>query len=392
MLENNWKTWIVLLVAFVGASFELLKHLPGKENVVWEKENLRYGYEGKPYSVRELPKKLRAPTKPVLHVAGDQKVLAEALKSYSTATVQVASEAEHKVAPTKDAAKKKKKAKDDEYEEVIDPVTGKKVKRKKKKEAKKEEEKKPSEPTTASTPIQEEPEPQQDDRTDAAAIAAAIAQSAATGDLPLPIKNSTLPAFASLDDWQRLLLQRPDLAETKVFIQSFKNHTVSSDIYYKIAKMMLADSRPEMKSLGVLVVGSNSSVMSFQMLAGVAKSGSGEPKTNAQKYIDAYSNSISNLQILLGVLRGTDAAAATAALHEFDQAATKFLANHTSSTGGVTRGQSGGTATQFQPFVQVLKTLSHSTDATLASQAGQSLNHLEGLLGGSGGTNVAATP
>jgi hypothetical protein len=380
----------------------LLKHLPGKENVVWEKENLRYGYEGKPYSVRELPKKLRAPSKPALHVAGDQKVLAEALKSYSTATAQVATEAEPKVASAKDAAaaKKKKKAKDDEYEEVIDPVTGKKVKRKKKKEAKKEEEKKPSETAVASTPVPQDPGPQQDERTDAAAIAAAIAQSAATGDLPLPIKNSTLPPFASLEDWERLLLQRPDLAETKVFIQSFKNHTVSSDIYYKIAKMMLNDSRPEMKSLGVLVAGSNASVMSFQMLAGVAKSGSGDPKTNAQKYIDAYSNSISNLQILLGVLRGTDGTAAAAALHEFDQAATKFLANNAASTGGggVTRGQSGGgTAAQFKPFVQVLQTLSHSTDATLASQAGQSLNHLEGLLGGSGsggggGTNVAATP
>jgi hypothetical protein len=391
MLENNWKTWIVLLVAFVGASFELLKHLPSSQTVTWEKENLHYGMEGKPYSIHELPKKLRAPSRPAAaHVAGDDKVLAEALKSYKASVAQTQTEIAHKEAPAKKAAAKKKKKSDDEYEEVIDPVTGKKVKRKKKKTAKKEEEK-PKEPVAASDSKPASDTQDQPEANDAQAIAAAIAESARTGELPLPIKKSSVDAFASLQEWERVLLNRPDLAETKAFIQAFKNHTVSTDIYYKITKMMIADSRSEMKSLGVLCAGSNPSVMSFQVLASVSTSGTADIKANAQKYIDTYSNSISNLQILLGVLRGTDTAAATLALKEFDQAANKFLASGSTSQPG-TQNNHSANAARFEPFRSVLTQLASSGSGSLASQARQSLQNLETLLGPSTTTNLAQTP
>ncbi|MGZ3724049.1 MAG: hypothetical protein ACXVA9_13995, partial [Bdellovibrionales bacterium] len=381
---------VVLVIAFVGASFELLKHLPTSQNVSWEKENLHYGMDGKPYSVRELPKKLRAHARPAAHIAGDSKVLADALKTYNAAVQPTATEAEHKDAPAKAAAAEKKKINEDDYEIVIDPVTGKKVKRKKKKEAKKEDAKpktvassQPIVPTTAD----------KEELTDARAIAAAIAESAATGEIPLPIKPSSVAPFAGLQEWERLLLLRPDLAETKVFIQAFKSHTVSSDIYYKIIKLMLADSRPEMKSLGILCAGSVPSVLSFQILASAATTGTSDLKTNAQKYLDAYSASLANLAILQGVLRAGDNTASTIALRQLDAAAARFLTSTTTTPAPGTQNNHSPNAAQFQPFVAILTQMGSSTDSTLASQAHQTLANLEKLLDGATSTsNLAQTP
>ena len=392
MFENNWKTWVMLVLAFVGASFELLKHLPNEKSVAWEKENLRYGSDGKPYSVRELPKKLRAPARPAIaHVAGDSKILADALKSYNATIRPTTTEAEHKEVPKAAATGEKKKINEDDYEEVIDPKTGKKVKRKKKKEAKKEEKSKSvasANKSVAPTTIDKE-EP-----SDASAIAAAIAQSAATGEIPLPIKKKNLDPFMTLQEWERVLLARPDLAETKVFIQAFKSHTVGADIYYKIIKLMLADSRPEMKSLGVMCAGSNPSVMSFSVLASASTSGTTDLKVNAQKYLDQYSTSLGNVAILQGVLRAGDAAASLVALKELDVAANRFL-NSATSTPNPTPGPgtqgARGNAAQFQPFVAILTQLASSSDLALSTQAHNSLANLE-ILGVHSNSQIAATP
>src|SRR6202044_1097411 len=78
--------------------------------------------------------------------------------------------------------------------------------------------------------------------------------------------------------------------ETHTFIQDYKNHTVNSETYFTIAQMMINDSRPEMKQLGVLCAGSAPSLNSFEMLATVAKGSSANAATQqqAQSFLNSY--------------------------------------------------------------------------------------------------------
>jgi len=395
MLESNWKTWLVLVVVFMGASFELLKHLPSSQPTSWQKENFHYNLDnGKPYSVRDAitpSPKLKLTPRPAIHIAGDQNTLRDALQKYQAANAQQATEAQHKEAPK--TADKKKKKNDDEYEEVFDPKTGKLVKRKKKKDDKKDAKKEDTKPATVATSDVTPTNTQPDDpeKTDAATIAAAIAQTAQTGDAPAPspTQKSAAEPFATLAEWERLLLNKPDLAETKVFIQDYKTHTVSSDIFYTITKQMIADSRPEMKSLGVLCAGSAQSVLSFQILSGVAATGTSELKNQATQLLNVYGTNIANLSILQSVLHGTDATSQMQALNQLNTAAQKFLSVGTASTGG----QAGGAnAAQFKPFLDLLQKLSTGGQGTVASQAKQTLTTLENLLGQSPSSITAQNP
>lgn len=387
MFDNNWRTWIVLVIAFVGGSFELLKHLPVRDSVAWQTENLKYGEGGKPYSVRFFGNPLKHSLR-ATHVAGDSKILETELKKYVAATAPTQTEVAHPADPAAAKAKVKKKKNEDDYDEVIDPVTGKKVKRKKKKDAKKDV--KPTPVLKASDFLP--PALDDKDANDAAAIAAAVSAAALTGDIPPPTKKSADP-FASLQEWERLLLSRPDLSETKVFIQDYKNHTVSYDIYNKITQMMVADSRPEMKQLGLMCAGAAPSVNSFNILAGVAK-GSGSSaalQTQATGFINQYGSNLSNLAILQGVLRGGNSSAEILAAQQVDAAAQRFLIQPTTPAAG-TQSSTPANSAQFQPFLAIFQQLSQNqSDQALADQARQSLSNLQARLGSAGTANVLAS-
>ena len=88
---------------------------------------------------------------------------------------------------------------------------------------------------------------------------------------PGPRATYSRPPFTSLEEWRRLLLTTPDLAETRVFIQHYQDNLVSAEVFYKIVNEMIADSRTEMKQLGVMCAGVTPSVISFTILAGVEK-------------------------------------------------------------------------------------------------------------------------
>jgi hypothetical protein len=393
MLESNWKTWLVLVAVFMGASFELLKHLPEPQPLSWQRENFHYNVEGKPYSMHDATPapKLKVIPRPALHLAGDQNVLRDALSKYQAANSPQATEAQHKDA-AKAAAEKKKKKNDDEYEEVFDPATGKMVKRKKKKKDGKDAKKEDKPATVASgdvTPTNMQPD--EPDKTDANTIAAAIAQTAQSGEppAPSPTHKSAAEPFASLAEWEHLLLNHPDLAETKVFIQDYKTHTVSSDIFYNITKQMIADSRADMKSLGVLCAGATQSVLSFQILSEVATTGSGDLKNQATQLLNVYGTTLSDLAILQSVLHGTNANSQMEALTQLNTSVQHFLAVGTASTGGQT---GGANAASFKPFLDLLKQLSTTGQGTVASQAKQTLTTLENLLGQSPSSIAATTP
>jgi hypothetical protein len=370
MHEGNWKSWVVITLLMVGLTFEVLKHLPAHQSVSWDTENLHFT-TGKPYSLREAAHPVR-PSRPAFaHVAGDSAVLKEALEKYKAVNEPTQGEFKDK------KAKAKKKKDDDEWEEVIDPVTGKKIKRKKKKDAKKDEKKKTEVAVTPELP-KINPVPPEDP---VAAIGAAVADAAKTGQLPnLPRTNSG--GFGTLEDWERRLLSRPDLAETNTFIREYQEHLVTSDTFYAITEKMLQDPRPEMKQLGILCASSTPSVQSFELLAGVQKAG-GSNAQLATKALNQYGQQLSYLTYLQNVLHGGDAYSETVALQEIDASAHKFLVPGGGPTPNPSPQGGSGNAARFQPVLVILAQLQNSPNSALANQARQTLADIQSLMGGS---------
>jgi hypothetical protein len=384
MFDNDWKNWVLVLIAVVGVTFEVLKHLPGHESAVFDAENLHYSADSaRPYSVPEArlraARKLRAhPT----HAAGDSQVLKDELSKYMAATKPTQTEFDHTAdAAGKPAVKKKGKKNDDEYEEVIDPKTGKKVRRKKKKEAKKEEKK---------DEVAKKPElPKKPKEEIAAAVDEAIAN---PGGMAQAEPDRPHEGFSSLEDWIKALLTHPDLKETKFFISQFQQNLVGADIFYKITQMMLEDSRPEMKTLGVLCAGTNVNVMSFQLLAQVYKhERSGSPlHTQIDQLLNQYADP-RNLPVLEKVLRGGDAYSATLAAQRLDALFTRILAQKTPPTANPsTQNTAAANASRYSRFVGVLQNLAQNHDAGLSDQARRALTDLQALLN-TGTTPPAAT-
>lgn len=379
MFDQNWKTWLLMIVAVMGLSFELLKHLPSEESKSWTTENLRLA-DNKPYSVHDvakapalLPARKKAPDM-------DAKILQHELQKFVAASQPTKTEFDKKTLDAK-AAKKKT---DDEWEEVIDPKTGKKVRRKKKKDEKKEEKKEDVAKTKVAPPLP--PPPAKDD------IGAALEAAVATGGLPTAapgVSKNTSP-FKSLEEWERLLLAHPDLTETRIFLRDFQANLVTADIFYKISQLMVADSRLEMKQLGVLCLGTTPSVLSFQLLAGVQKQervGSAE-RSQVEALLNQY-GTLNRLPLLEKVLQGSDTYSQTVAALTLDSAAKQLLATPNPNPNGPTaQNVPPANASRFQPFLTVLQGLSQSRDGALASQARQTVTDLQTLLGT---TSVAST-
>lgn len=404
MQENTWKTWMILAVIGLGGMFELFKHLPGSKSPLFDKENLHFSTEDDtPYSVRPADRRKHRADNRAVHVAANQKLLQEEMKKFEEVNAPKQTDSEHKDANPKDKEKDKdkakKKANDDEYEIVIDPVTGKKVRRKKKKEEAKKEEKpipvaKPTEviQPNDNKPIEEPHAPVVPPLPDAGSIATNQPNNPNNND---PDRDKT----QSLQEWQRALLNRPDPKETKQFIQGYKSHNVSSDVYYKIATMMIQDSRPEMKQLGLMVVGAAPSTTSFQLLVGVAKGNSSTPQLQQQanQLLTQYTQP-QNLIYLQGALRGSDRQSATVAAQLLDTSVQQALQQQQQSLPNpdprVQESSLAATNRQrYQPFVSILTQLAQNgQDATLAAQARQTLTDLQMLLGTGSPSNVALTP
>lgn len=398
MQDSSWKVWVLAAIIAVGGTFELFKRMPSGKSPLMDKENLRYSSEeDAPYSVRHEQMKLHkadavAP-RPVHVAAATNPILEEQMKQFNAANAQVATTADHK-----EAGKVAKKKKDgEEYEIITDPVTGKKYRRKKKKDAKKDDKDK-AKTEVAKLPLENKlpkHEPMEEDAN--AAIAAALAEAANGGPLAPTTPQEAKDPFTSAAEWERILLQRPDLNQTKHFIQEYRARTVSPEVYYKITQLMIQDSRPEMKSLGVLLAGASPSTASFQLLVGVAKgsSASATLKQQATALLNTYSQQ-ANLVYLQGALRGSDvnsALMATQLLGTAIQQASQQPGGGTPSTDPrASNTAQASNRTRFQPFVSILTQLSASAqDATLASQARQTLNDLQALLGPTT-SNIAASP
>jgi hypothetical protein len=389
MLDWNMKTWGLAFVIALGVTFEVIKLLPSSKT--WEPENFQ-APKVMPYSARintraallgrqgppnvlplMAPKIVRpaAPTPPPLTKEQLDKMLAAA------ANKPAATEFDHD--------KKAEGKKDDEFEIVMDPKTGKLVKKKKKKKVakKKEEEKKKEEPKATEQKVVQEDEDQDASEQD---IDAAITTSINTGKLaPLP-KNKADSPFESAEDWIKRLLGRPNLAETNRFIDHYRKNLVTSEVFYKIVNMMLEDSRPEMKKLGIHSATNVPTALSFQLLVASAANARNDAsvKAKAEEGLKSYTQ-IARLPILKTVLKsGTPAAAAIKAANLVKTSAEQNLKAQASSTPPVNPQTQARNQTTFQAFMPILETLSRTaTDPHVKTAASETKTALEALLGGS---------
>ncbi|MGE3760571.1 MAG: hypothetical protein AB7H97_22595, partial [Pseudobdellovibrionaceae bacterium] len=262
--NNDWKIWALVAALAVGGIFEVVKHSPGRSTVGWDGEGSTLRGKEKAYSVPHRPTNaagmaphFKAPPRAILPT---RPVVAAEAPIPNLTKDQVDKFLQQAQGP------QKKMAKDDEWETVIDPKTGKKIKRKKKKKKVAKKPKKKEE-EVAAKPEKTEEEPT---KTDDKNINAAIAEVVATGSVAPPVPNNKPDdAFTSAEEWIKKLLNRPDLAETKRFIDHYNKNLVTAEVFYKVVGMMIEDPRPEMKKLGVLAAGASQSVMSFQLLAEV---------------------------------------------------------------------------------------------------------------------------
>lgn len=392
MYDFNWRAWGLAFVIALGVIFEILKSVPAAK--VWESDPLRMPKD-KPYAARgyrpgmlgsngKMPPAMVSPRGMVApRPAAKPAVVAPTPPPMTKEQLQ-ALLAAHAGKPGETTFGEKKKEGEDEWETVMDPKTGKMVKRKKKKKvAKKDKEKKEEKKEEA------KPEPQQvaeddDHKTDSEAdIDSAITNGLKTGQLaPMP-KNKADDPFQSAEDWMKLLLSRPNLAETNRFIAHYRQNLVNTETFYKVVNAMIEDNRPEMKKLGIHAAAQTATnSMSFQILATAATNSRNDSsvKAKAEEALNSYT-AVNRVVYLKPILdRGTPVAAATKAAQLVKKSAEQNLSTTSSSTGGSNNAQAKKST--YEKFLASLKNLSTtSSDATLKATASETLAALQGLLG-----------
>lgn len=376
MMDSNWKTWALIVILTVGIVFEVIKHLPGSNTPLWDAENNPFIALTKPYSVKAnaRPRPRAAAAMRPKVTSADSTVLRGQLEQFIAANKPAQTDFEHSAEKGAEGKVKKKKKKDaDGWEEYIDPVTGHKMRRRKKKQIAKED---PKKDTVKSA----EKPPEHPDKDIQAAIDDAITSG---GFAPLPVKPDDV--FADLQEWERRLLTHPDLKATQLFIQQYQQGLVSADIFYKIVQMMVADSRTEMKQMGVLCAGTNISYLSFQILAGVAKKERiGTPLRNSVDEALNHYSSLANLQILKKILAAnSDPFTTLTALQRLDRSVQTNLIQAPPVNGqpAALTAATAANVSKYQDFLGVLQGLLTARDVAVNDEARITIADLQVRLG-----------
>jgi hypothetical protein len=184
---------------------------------------------------------------------------------------------------------------------------------------------------------------------------------------PAASRTATPHTFLTLDQWKKRLLTTPDTAETKIFIQQYKQHLVTEEVFYEIVALMLKDSRTTMQTEGMLALSSTPSVKSFeQIVAKQSTEQTSSPLYQTETQALATYSQLTNLDVLKEVLAaGPSSAVLSAALTQLNTAIT---ANLTSSTSDPSA-QGAKNISYFSGFSALLAKLSTNSDQSISNQA-----------------------
>lgn len=178
--------------------------------------------------------------------------------------------------------------------EAAVPADGKKTDKAKAKDKKKDDKKKKKKKKKTDGEKKDENEkPEEKDNKkgddDAAAGGRPPVQTAGALAAAPPSGPSDIPQ--SQREWELLLLNEPDFKATEKFIQYYNSGLVKDEVFFAVVHQMLEDSRPKMRQLGVIALGSsNPSARNFAELAFAVQNEHGVTpvKTQAQGYMKNY--------------------------------------------------------------------------------------------------------
>lgn len=105
------------------------------------------------------------------------------------------------------------------------------------------------------------------------------------------------PNEKTKNDWEKSLLTTPNARETSRFIGAYQTRQISKEVFYGVVGQMLNDGRTQMRQLGVNALGGTPSIESYQMLVETSANEQGVVKSQAERYLDTYSQ-VQNLEIL----------------------------------------------------------------------------------------------
>lgn len=385
MKDTDWKIWLLVGVIALGGAFEMLKKFRSNRiqtQAGWDLDFFGSSNNTTPYNVKGGKAQAHRPQSPTpaVHAEPMKKQASPELEAFIAANSQTSTEFEHKEKGEEGKPDAKKKA-DAEYEIYVDPVTGKMYRKKKKK--KKDGASAPIVEEVAMIESQKEEPRRSDDNIDNA-----LQEAIVTRNLTPPVGPKPKP-YASLDEWATKLLSRPDLNETKKFIEAYRMSTVSADIFYKIVNMMIEDSRAQMKDLGVLCAGMTPSVMSFQILAEIVRTTptSDSLRQSADGFVNNYSD-LNNLYVLERVLAAPSTSYSTIlAAQKLEASAQRYLSpelNKPPADPSQAATAQHSNSSYFQRFVSLLEGLQRSPDQEVSAQATTTLTDLRNRLNPNG--------
>jgi hypothetical protein len=178
------------------------------------------------------------------------------------------------------------------------------------------------------------------------------------GGAAAPVAQS----FKTLAEWEALLLGTPSTSETTTFVNDYKQHLVTSTVFYQIIGMMLKDSRTTMQAQGILAAGLTPSVQSFEVLAGeqTTLQTSSTLLTSVNGYLAVYGQT-SNLSTLQSVMSSSTTASVLQVAEQTLQ--TSMSTNSTNLAA-------------YSGFSAVLTTLASNSNSSVSSLANSLLSSL----------------
>ena len=257
-------------------------------------------------------------------------------------------------------------------------------------EKKKKKKKKKAQTEVAQQPQQPKVDDSNDKKKSAPAAGAGAPAQIAGGEPPqAPFDENAIPRTAK--EWEDYLLREPDFERTSKFVRYHQVGIVSNQIFFDVTSLMVLDSRPKMREMGVMALGASPNSRSFAMLVQLQRSESANSPLKGQvsRYIQMYKR-LENLRHLASALtqqQQTETSALTSyeALKLLRMAVAEYIDDPVPAPGSVqAQGRVPATAPAskyFGPLLPVLTGVSaHSPDANVRQAAQQTINEITGLI------------
>lgn len=281
---------------------------------------------------------------------------------------------------------------DSEYEEILDEDGNVVEVRKREKNKDEEDEDEDSEEVAknaneeeSSQPEDNDPASDQEDKVqEANHYGVAIAVGAGARNAGNMEDDDNLDAHNDLEEWKRILLNQPDYAATTRFIRLYQSQVVSHEVFYEIVRLMLEDSRPQLKEYGLMALGGTTSYKSFTTLAHFIhrEPFSSSYRQQAEALLNNYSQ-LAHLKILARILSESDSISAVIlAAKQLDQAAQIHLAGNVDGQSDGSSSGSSQNANEFAYFVDILENLLETNlhDPLAQDEISNTLANLRNLL------------